>query len=658
MEYSKESINESIISWVELNLTNFHFRQYQKEAIIDIIYNILNPEEDQENHCQIIEAPTGSGKSLINIISACVLADIYDKRSYILASDLYLWQQYYDFIVENPILNEKIGCLKGQIGNYTCRRNQQDLSKAECKIAGLSWATLYSNESAKSRGFDCARNCKYIKDRRKALKTKVTLLTYQLYFMMVDGSNNDDKVPVFDCRDIVFCDECHNIPSIVQLKYSPSIHYSYADHIYNIYNYSMSNELSLFNDLKDIMLSENLIDKFKSQKDIENEWNEIWNITKIYKNTSEQDYNNLYDIYNFFNQFIQTIENIKDSIMENIKNHSIVTKQDIEIYNECNIVENYLNSIIELLTIIQICGKQYLVKQINEKDNTIESITYHCAKEDYMVFTSLLNKTKNKVLISATVGDQDTYEDNIGIKYFGMKVPDVGTLSEIAQRKGLNKEELTLLDRMIQIRDEASIYKRIPSTFDFSKSPIHFLNKYNMGFRNRKDSLERLKPIIYKLCEQQFKGVKGMIQTGSYQIAKEIIDNAPYNIKSRFLYYSGSREKIDNITIHKMSKDTILIGPTLNEGIDLPGDNCRFIIILKVPFPQLKDRLVESKINLFPNWYNYITSNQIIQGIGRGNRFKEDWCITYILDSCFFNLYMSTKDQYPKEIQDRIKIYN
>ena len=211
---------------------------------------------------------------------------------------------------------------------------------------------------------------------------------------------------------------------------------------------------------------------------------------------------------------------------------------------------------------------------------------------------------------------------------------------------------------LVQVSDESSIYSKIPSTFDFSKSPIHFLNKYNMGFKTRRQSMQALKPIIYKLLQQQFQGQRGIVQTGSYQLSKEIIDDAPYELKKRFLYYNGSHEKIDNVMIHNMSQDTILIGPTLNEGIDLPGDKCRFIIILKVPYPQIKDRLVEAKMHLFPTWYNYTTSNQIIQGIGRGNRFKDDWCITYILDSCFFNLYMATQDQYPKELQERIKIYN
>lgn len=105
-----------------------------------------------------------------------------------------------------------------------------------------------------------------------------------------------------------------------------------------------------------------------------------------------------------------------------------------------------------------------------------------------------------------------------------------------------------------------------------------------------------------------------------------------------------------------MSSNTILVGPTLNTGVDLPGDECRFIIILKVPYPSLGDKLVKEKIKLFPLWYNSSTSNEIIQGIGRGVRYDGDWCVTYILDACFWNLYLGTKEQYPEELQKRINI--
>ena len=108
---------------------------------------------------------------------------------------------------------------------------------------------------------------------------------------------------------------------------------------------------------------------------------------------------------------------------------------------------------------------------------------------------------------------------------------------------------------------------------------------------------------------------------------------------------------------HKASKDTIIIGPSLAEGIDLPDDLCRFIIILKVPYPTLTSKLVKAKMKLFPNWYASTTSNIIIQGIGRGNRNKTDYCQTFILDGCFKRLYNETKDQYSPELQHRIKFY-
>ena len=74
MTFTSEKLNENIINWVKDNIGNsFEFREHQLEAITNICLNIL----EDINHTQIIEAPTGSGKSLLNIISAGVLADYY-----------------------------------------------------------------------------------------------------------------------------------------------------------------------------------------------------------------------------------------------------------------------------------------------------------------------------------------------------------------------------------------------------------------------------------------------------------------------------------------------------------------------------------------------------------------------------------------------------
>ena len=71
----------------------------------------------------------------------------------------------------------------------------------------------------------------------------------------------------------------------------------------------------------------------------------------------------------------------------------------------------------------------------------------------------------------------------------------------------------------------------------------------------------------------------------------------------------------------------------MNEGVDLPGDECRFQIIYKLPYPDLGDRQIMLRANADEDWYNYKTALSLIQTYGRGMRFEDDYCVTYFIDS-------------------------
>ena len=330
------------------------------------------------------------------------------------------------------------------------------------------------------------------------------------------------------------------------------------------------------------------------------------------------------------------VEKIKEDIIlkKQLKQH--LSKDDIKLFKLCSWHENYMCHWNDFCTAIAATGIDYLLKDVNidfKEKNKINSVSFKCTKEDYITWFFLLRKAQYKVMLSATIGDKAAYDERMGFSY----------------------EEKTQWNHENAIVNE-SYFEQIPSTFDFEKSPVHFLNKFKMSYREREFSFKHLKTIIYSICNTKFANQKGMIQTGSYEFAKRLYNEAPPEIKQRILIYNGSREKNTMISLHKISEDTILVGPTLNTGIDLPGDDCRFIIILKVPYPTLTDKLVNERNKLYPLWYNWHTSNEIIQGIGRGIRYNGDWCVTYIFDACFNNLYRSTKHQYPKELQDRINI--
>ena len=189
MAINRKTVEGYILEWVNQKISNeFEFREHQFEAIVDIIVNIL--ENGNKNY--VVEAPTGAGKSLINIIAAGVLAEYFDLTSYILVSDLFLWEQYDKFIQQHKDMN--FASIKGQTGNYTCLMNKEDMRNADCKMAGLSWASLFNKSTIDKYGYNCAYRCEYIKARKKALSAKVCLMTYQLFlFTMNNASWNQDS---------------------------------------------------------------------------------------------------------------------------------------------------------------------------------------------------------------------------------------------------------------------------------------------------------------------------------------------------------------------------------------------------------------------------------------------------------------------------------
>lgn len=604
-------IRNQIIEWVSKHLgDSFVFRKHQLETIEDIISNIVN----KVHHTHIIEAPTGSGKSLLCIISAGVLAEYYDMKSYILCSDLYLYSQYEDFIRINKL---DFGALKGQTGNYYCDKNGEDMRNAECHIAKLSWSKMYRHKEVEQLGFGCARYCTYLTARKKAQNAKVTLMTYQLYFYMINIVKNQVEKASFTNRDVIFCDECHNIPSLVQSQYSPTIRLSDLDKLINIYQYNMRLQGGLFDNEESCPRL-----PWNSINDLRKQFVDLW---YVFSNENEsKDFKSIFEYIDMIKKFSITVEHLEDALATKKRSGLRLTKEDIAMYKVSSWYRNYCCFLSDFSTAIADCGPEYLVKTHNipNDDKGELSVSFNCAKEDYMCWRYLLSTADNNVLMSATVGMKEAFDDNIGMKF-----------SEEGQ----------------------SYMQRIPSTFDFSNSPIIINTRYKMSYSCKEFTFPKIREMIYYIV-RQYKNFRGMIQTGSYANAKDIYDNAPYDIKQRFQLYNNSLEKHWTIEMHKALDNSVIIGPTLVEGIDLPDDLCRFIIIAKVPYPNLKDKLVTAKMKLFSQWYDSETANSIIQGIGRGNRHPKDWCVTYILDGCFENLFNKTISQFPMELRLRMQV--
>lgn len=133
---------------------------------------------------------------------------------------------------------------------------------------------------------------------------------------------------------------------------------------------------------------------------------------------------------------------------------------------------------------------------------------------------------------------------------------------------------------------------------------------------------------------------------------QELVDKLPYEQRARFLFYSDSKEK--EIAIKQMylggSIKYIICGPSLYEGLDLKHALGRFNILVKVPYAGMSD-YTKAKMARYPQWYQNTTIEKICQAIGRTDRDKTDWSVTYLMDSGFKKLLSSL----PQYIIKRVK---
>lgn len=183
------------------------------------------------------------------------------------------------------------------------------------------------------------------------------------------------------------------------------------------------------------------------------------------------------------------------------------------------------------------------------------------------------------------------------------------------------------------------IYEKSP--FEVSKRPIYIDFVGNMSGSRRGVPNWKNKKAISKIKEliDCYPNQKGVIHTSSNEQAFWIMDH----LDGYDLAFVGGESR--NQVLKEFSEsnnNSILIGASIKDGVDLKGDLCRFQIIFKVPYPQLNEQ-VKYRKSLDPSWYYYQAVMAIMQAYGRGIRDKDDYCDMYIIDSNFKNLFNYNK---------------
>lgn len=191
----------------------------------------------------------------------------------------------------------------------------------------------------------------------------------------------------------------------------------------------------------------------------------------------------------------------------------------------------------------------------------------------------------------------------------------------------------------------------VPMTFPVENRQVKVVPIAEMTNKNAEKAWPKMAGAIVKLLPMH-PGERVLIHTVSYKLADYLWTEVKNGCPGRPVFrYGNSGEKDQALQRYLATEGAVLIAPSMDRGVDLPGDACRVQVVAKVPFPNLGDKQVNKRLYTRggQEWYAVQTVRSLVQMTGRGVRSPEDHAVTYIFDHSFTsNIWKKSRMLLPK----------
>lgn len=182
---------------------------------------------------------------------------------------------------------------------------------------------------------------------------------------------------------------------------------------------------------------------------------------------------------------------------------------------------------------------------------------------------------------------------------------------------------------LLGVRDSDTHYEEYPHSFPLESRPLTHVKTVRMNHKTGEMEnrlwLTRLDQIIRDRTDR-----KGIIHTVSYARRDMILERSKYR---DLMVTHNSRDTEVVVRAFKNRPDAcILVSPAMATGWDFPDDECRWQVIVKLPYPDTRGEIIKARMKQDKDFASYIVMQQLIQAVGRGVRNETDWCETFIID--------------------------
>jgi Rad3-related DNA helicase len=221
------------------------------------------------------------------------------------------------------------------------------------------------------------------------------------------------------------------------------------------------------------------------------------------------------------------------------------------------------------------------------------------------------------------------------------------------------------------IKESECFFMETDSPFKPELSPVIVMPTIKLSKEVYDQNVKKVGGLIDEILKMH-PDERGIIHSVTYDIQKHIFTGVSPKNQNRLLcrdmdvlknanagknMYPKKYKNDELLEMHERDGSmygSVLLSPSMMEGVDLHDDLSQFQVIIKLPWANLGDVRVKKKSQLDGSWYKNKMWLNILQASGRSTRHETDTSVTYILDQNFKYFYDEWKHNLPDWFKKRL----
>lgn len=549
----------------------FKPRNGQIDAVSLVVQSFL----DDNKKITILNAPTGTGKSILG----AVIAEVLERKkgstglsAFMLMGQNVLAQQYFNtFVEQEAVRTGTFMFLKGA-NNYPCPALSADGEELTAESCALR---VFQENGMDEIVDDHCKNCEYIKTKSRKNECRNLITNYSYYF--IDRMYLSESEAGFAKRTLAIFDEAQTINDLFvehnAIYFSDKRLKQAADEIAEHLKLGNSD---VFKNLKKIQTD------LKAGKIADTNYKQYLKLLfDVYKQVTEQAEREAKGAIKSFNRYTRLAKLAK-------KYFGLGCKiDDLLKYDYAHIFE-YKKEEQEVSVKAIFCGDMF--KQL--------------INSDFMLF------------MSATI-----------------------TQEYLVTTLNLDPRDIKFV--------------QLEPTFPKENKKVVFWSPMQFNYTTLKDpkTLKTLQDRALAVVKKHSAlGESGIILTPSFDITRTICDRIIKESGFKvFEHVRGEKLEVVLSQFKAYSGPSVLVSPSMYEGISLDDDISRYQLFVKAPYPSLGDKRIKHILDNHPRIYEFMTLLKVIQGCGRSTRSADDFSVTYMIDNNLQRLWKSDQNIWKNE---------